>query len=171
MQHDGWLETYLYSRFPKHELVIRNLGFSGDELTIRLRSANFGTPDQWLTANRTDVIFAFFGCNESYAGQEGLAKFKEDLDGFIKTAQAQSYNGKSAPRLVLFSPIAHEDLNARNLPDGAAHNKQLALYTAAMAEVARANNVPFVDLFQPTQRGTNWSRPARTAAGRSTAST
>src|SRR5262249_20897100 len=26
MQHDGWLETYLYSRFPKSDLVIRNLG-------------------------------------------------------------------------------------------------------------------------------------------------
>ncbi len=33
MQHDGWLETYLYSRFPKHDLVVRDLGFSGDELT------------------------------------------------------------------------------------------------------------------------------------------
>ena len=29
MQHDGWLETMLQSRYPKHELVIRNLGFSG----------------------------------------------------------------------------------------------------------------------------------------------
>src|SRR5262245_29979776 len=37
MQHDGWLETYLYSRFPRHNLVFRNLGFSGDELTLRLR--------------------------------------------------------------------------------------------------------------------------------------
>ena len=35
MQHDGWLETMLHSRFPKLELVIRNLGFSGDELTLR----------------------------------------------------------------------------------------------------------------------------------------
>ena len=32
MQHDGWLETYLQARFPEHDLVIRNLGFSGDEL-------------------------------------------------------------------------------------------------------------------------------------------
>src|SRR5437016_1022728 len=38
MQHDGWLETMLHSRFPKHDLVFRNLGFSGDELTLRLRS-------------------------------------------------------------------------------------------------------------------------------------
>src|SRR5207249_1974065 len=47
MQHDGWLEAYLHSRFPKHDLVFRNLGFSGDELTVRLRSANFGAPDHW----------------------------------------------------------------------------------------------------------------------------
>src|SRR6516164_8803915 len=51
MQHDGWLETYLYSRFPTHDLTIRNLGFSGDELTLRLRSQSFGTPDQWLAGS------------------------------------------------------------------------------------------------------------------------
>src|ERR1700730_14440759 len=32
MQHDGWLETYLHARFPQHDLVFRNLGFSGDEV-------------------------------------------------------------------------------------------------------------------------------------------
>src|SRR6266446_2030479 len=47
MQHDGWLETYLHSRFPTHQLTIRNMGFSGDELTLRLRSQDFGTPEQW----------------------------------------------------------------------------------------------------------------------------
>src|SRR6476620_4179914 len=66
MQHDGWLETYLYSRFPRLDLVFRNLGFSGDELTVRLRSAKFGTPEQWLTKTQTDVVFAFFGYNESF---------------------------------------------------------------------------------------------------------
>ena len=55
MQHDGWLETLLQSRFPKHELVVRNLGFSADELTIRPRSQNFGTPEHWLTFNKADA--------------------------------------------------------------------------------------------------------------------
>src|SRR5262245_875841 len=32
MQHDGWLETALYARFPTHNLTVRNLGFSGDEV-------------------------------------------------------------------------------------------------------------------------------------------
>jgi putative heme-binding domain-containing protein len=151
MQHDGWLETYFYSRFPRHDLVFRNLGFSGDELTLRLRSQSFGSPDEWLTRTKTDMVFAFFGYNESFAGKAGLPKFKNDLDGFVKHTLKQKYNGQGAPRLVLFSPIAHEPPHDRNLPDATAANKRLEAYTAAMAEVAKANGVPFVDLFHPTQ--------------------
>ncbi|MEO8494083.1 MAG: PVC-type heme-binding CxxCH protein [Planctomycetota bacterium] len=149
MQHDGWLETLIQTRFPAHELVFRNLGFSGDELTLRLRSSNFGTPDEWLTKEKADVIFAFFGYNESYAGEAGLDKFKQDLAGQIKQMQGQKYNGKSAPRIVVFSPIAHEDLGDPNLPDGSENNKRIELYTAAMSGVAKANDVVFVDLFHP----------------------
>jgi putative heme-binding domain-containing protein len=151
MQHDGWLEAYLFSRFPKENLVIRNLGFSGDELTLRLRSANFGSPDHWLGKNKTDVVLAFFGYNESFAGHEGLDKFKKDLASFIKHTLAQQYNGQSAPRLVLFSPIAQEKMPDKNLPDPGANNTRLETCTKAMADIARANKVAFVDLYQISQ--------------------
>src|SRR5438105_3138725 len=59
LQLDGGRETARHRRFPKRELIVRNLGFSGDELTLRLRSANFGSPDEWLTRCRADVVFAF----------------------------------------------------------------------------------------------------------------
>src|SRR5882672_12157226 len=51
MQHYGWLETLIHARFPEHELVFRNLGYSGDEVEFgrRLRSMSFGTPDEWLS--------------------------------------------------------------------------------------------------------------------------
>ena len=150
MQHDGWLETSLHCRFPRHQLVIRDLGFSGDEVTLRLRSAGFGSPDEHLARNKTDVVFAFFGYNESFGGPSGLDKFKAELDQFIKHTLSQKYNGKSGPRLVLFSPIAHEDLRDANLPDGSLNNQRLALYSAAMSDVAKANGVRFVDLFTPT---------------------
>ena len=65
MQHFGHFETLLQSRFAGHELVVRNLGFSGDELNLRLRSAGFGSPDEHLTAVKADAILAFFGYNES----------------------------------------------------------------------------------------------------------
>jgi putative heme-binding domain-containing protein len=153
MQHHGWLETLLVSRFADRDLVFRNLGFSGDEITTRLRSDNFGSPDQWLTKCEADVVFAFFGYNESFAGEAGLAKFKQELDAWIKHTLGQKYNGESAPRLVLFSPIAHEDTGDRNLINPDADNARLKLYTAAMAEIAAANNVPLIDLFTPTAEG------------------
>jgi glucose/arabinose dehydrogenase len=169
MQYDGWLETMLQARFPKHQLVLRNLGFSGDEVGTRLRSKNFGTPDEWLsglaqpiggyednrfagTDTKADVVFAFFGYNESYAGQAGLEAFKKELAGWITHTLTQKYNGRSAPRVVLFSPIAHEDLGTPDLPDGRDNNQRLALYTKAMADVARAGNVTFVDLFTPSAK-------------------
>ncbi|HJZ89987.1 MAG TPA: PVC-type heme-binding CxxCH protein [Gemmataceae bacterium] len=160
MQHDGWLETYFHTRFPKHDLVFRNLGFPGDEVggftatpdaNKRLRSAAFGSNDEWLRRVKANVVFAFFGYNESFAGEAGLAKFKDDLTSFIKHTTAQKYNGESAPRIVLFCPVAHENLKDSNLPDGTENNKRLELYTAAMAEVAKANGVTFVDLFHPTR--------------------
>ncbi len=151
MQHDGSLEVLFYNRFPKHNLVFRNLGFSGDELTLRLRSASFGSPDDWLTRVKADVVFAFFGYNESFGGEAGLGKFRKDLADFIQYTLKQEYNGKKPPRLVLFSPIAHENwVDFRDLPDGSENNKRLKLYTQAMSDLAKAHGVPFVDLFHST---------------------
>ena len=150
MQHDGSLEMMLQAQFPEHELVIRNLGFPGDEVAFRLRSAGFGSPDEWLARTQADVIFAFFGYNESWAGAEGLDKFKKDLDAFIKHTLAQKYNGKTAPRLVLFSPIAMEGAKGRDLPDPTATNARIKLYVDAMAQVTKADGAIFVDLFTLT---------------------
>ncbi len=187
MQHFGWLETLIHARFPEHELVFRNLGYSGDEIdgyknpNTRMRSRDFGTHDQWLsgvapcpqpaklsprdkdkvrenrfelTNTKADVIFAFYGYNESFAGEEGLAAFKKNVEEFIKHTLSQKYNGKSAPKLVMFSPIAHEFIEDPNLPSKevvAASNAQLKMYSDAMGKVAQANGAQFVDLFFNTQ--------------------
>jgi glucose/arabinose dehydrogenase len=152
MQHDGWLEALTQRRFPNSQLVFRNLGFSGDELTRRQRSENFGSPDDWLKKNEADVVLAFFGYGESFAGEAGLDKFRKDLDGFIKHTREQKYNGESAPRLVLVSPIAFEDLGDDDFPDADARNARLEPYAKAMAEAAKAHDgVLFVDVFGPTK--------------------
>jgi glucose/arabinose dehydrogenase/azurin len=152
MQHSGWLESLIYARFPNDNFVFRNLAFSGDELTVRLRSEGFGSPDEWLKKEQADVVFAFFGYNESFKGPEGLTGFRSDLDRFIKDTLGQNYSGKGAPRLVLFSPTAAEKHPDPNYPDPVPLNANLQLYTFAMAEVANANGVPFVDLFTPSQQ-------------------
>lgn len=150
MQHHGWLETMIQSRFSNRELVFRNLGFSADELQTRPRSSNFGDPDSHLTHSRADVVFAFFGYNESFQDDAGLDAFRDDLREFLDHTSSHRYNAHSAPRIVLFSPIAHENLGNPNLPDGIDNNRRLEMYTAAMAEVAEERNIPFVDLYHPT---------------------
>lgn len=178
MQHTGWLETFLHSRFPEQRLVIRNLAYDGDEIdpAKRLRSADFGTPDQWLSGaapipnpgglktkdfvrenrfelanTRADVIFAFFGANEAHAGPAGLDAFKAEVEKFLEHTLGQKYNGVSAPRVVMFSPIVHENLDRPHWPDGKAHNANILLYAKAMEEVCKAKGVTYVDLFTPTR--------------------
>ena len=152
MQHSGWLDTACSALHPEHDLVFRHLGFSGDELKTRSREENFGSPDQWLTKAQASVVLCFFGYSEALRGPGGVAGFRNDLAQVIDGMLGQKYDGQSAPRLVFFSPIAHEDLKSPNLPDGSANNANLAEYTAAMREVCAAKGVPFVDLFAPTKQ-------------------
>ena len=152
MQHHGWLETMLHIKHPAHQLIVRNLATPGDEVTTRARSKDFGTPDEWLSKVQAGVVFSFFGYNESFAGSEGLPKFKEDLEKFLRDTRAKNYNGLGAPQLVLFSPIATEKHPDPNFTFNPTINANLAAYTAAMAEVARDQaGVTFVDLFTPSQ--------------------
>ena len=167
----GHVETRLHARFPQHKLVVRNLGWSGDEISLRLRSLDFEDHGHTLRDHDPDVIFAFFGFNESFAGEAGVEDFKKDLSGFLAglkrlqyptTTINSGFDGKTVrpradgpapqnpPRVVLFSPTAAEDLGDEHLADAAALNKNLALYTAAMKEVAGEAGVTFVDLFAPS---------------------
>ncbi len=152
MQHHAWLETYIHALHPQHELTFRNLGFPGDEITTRPRSKDFGDPDQWLTKCEADVVFCFFGYNEALRGDQGLAKFETDLAKMIDQMRDQEYNDESPPRLVVVSPIAHENLYSPHLPDGTENNAKLAKYTAAMRKVCVEKGVAFVDVFHPSRQ-------------------
>ncbi len=162
----GHFETFLHCRFPEHKLTVRNLGWPADEITrlarplvdqtignrkwdgskslLMPRPKGFGSLHKQLKDQKADLIFACFGMNESFAGESGVAKFEDDLDAFVRDLQAQRFNGKTPPRIVLVSPIAHEQ-------GGQARNADLAQYTAGMRKVAAALSIRFVDLFAPTR--------------------
>lgn len=152
MQHHAWLETFIHSTHPEHDLTFRNLGFPGDEVQNRPRSDNFGSPDQWLTKMQADVVFCFFGYNEAFRGPDGLPAFRDELGKMLDGMLDQQYNGESTPRLVVFSPIAHENIRNRHLPDGSANNRNLELYARAMRDVCESKGVTFIDLFTRTKQ-------------------
>ena len=110
------------------------------------------TPDQWLTRLKADVIIAWFGYSESFAGPEGLVKFKTELTAWLDHTAKQKYNTVSAPQIVLLSPMAIEDRSAEmGTPDGKVANANLALYGKAIREIATQRELLFVDLFSASQ--------------------
>ncbi|MCA9264045.1 MAG: HEAT repeat domain-containing protein [Planctomycetales bacterium] len=150
MQHHNYWETLLHQRFPEHELVVRNLCFPGDEPETRIRSQNFGAPDDHLRHSQATVVLYFFGFNESFAGEEGIESFSVAVRQVVEHTKMQDYNGQGAPRVVLISPIAFEATGDLNLPNGDEHNKRLRQYTAALKAVAAETGVAFADIFSPT---------------------
>jgi lysophospholipase L1-like esterase len=150
LRRHNYLETALIARLPEHKLTFRNLGWSADTLSLQPRPLNFGSLDEHLSRARADVIVACFGMNESYDGQAGLERFRKQWDQLLEHFAAQRYNGESAPRVILVTPIAHEQTD---LPvDASAHNEQLKLYSAAMQAIAKTRGLTCVDLFTPTHQ-------------------
>ena len=151
MQHDGWLESYLHMMHPNHQLTIRNLGFTGDQIHHRPRAhSDFGDSDHHLSHVKADLIFAFFGYNESFDNRP--EEFRAHLTAWIEHTRRQAYNLSHSPRIVLFSPIAHENLNSPILPDGFQNNERLRSYTTIMEEVALEKNLLFVDLYSISEK-------------------
>ena len=178
-ERDTWysrIETELHLRYPNEELFFRNMGHVGDTPGFRPHPARvsqwafpgaekfhpdkqvhhgkgfYPTPDQWLTHLKADTIVAFFGYNESFDGPSKVKNFEDELDAWVLHTLSKAYNGKAAPRLVLVSPVAYEDLSAkRDLPKGDKENANLILYSAAVETVAKKRGLTFIDLFSPTK--------------------
>ncbi|SKA97347.1 putative membrane-bound dehydrogenase domain-containing protein [Prosthecobacter debontii] len=174
--HYSRIETELQLRYPEKALYLRNMGHVGDTPGFRPHPSRvsqwafpgaekfhpdkqvhrgkgfFPTPDQWLTFLKPDTVVAFFGYNESFDGPNKVANFEAELDAWVQHTLSKAYNGKAAPRLVLASPVAYQNLSAsRDLPNGEKENANLILYSAAIEKVAKKHGLTFIDLFNPTR--------------------
>jgi hypothetical protein len=150
MRANGYFETLLLQLPAEPRVSVRNLGWAGDMLSARDRPTNFPSEEATLIAHQTDVIIACFGLGESFAGSAGLPAFRTALTAFADSHRGRKYNGKTEVRLILVSPIAYEDLGPLT-PAHARRNQELADYTAAMEHVASEQELPFINLFQPTR--------------------
>jgi azurin/glucose/arabinose dehydrogenase/HEAT repeat protein len=169
-QHQAWFESLIQKAYPDAELTIRNFGFAADEVNVHPRSKGVPPTEWFLSMKKGDtkpdansalvykagtdfganVILAYWGFNESFHGPAGLEEFKKNLSDYLTKQLSANYSGHGAPRVILFSPIAQEDLHNPDFSNGEENNRNLGLYTHAMEEVAKAKNVPFVNLFQPS---------------------
>ncbi len=150
-QHNFW-ETLLHKQFAEKQLTVRNLCFPGDEPATRIRSKDFGSPETHLKHSAATVILYFFGFNESFHGEAGLANFSQQMKTLVEETKQQDFSGHGAPRVVLISPIAFENTGDANLPSGEKENQHLETYTRALQRVAKVTGVGYVDLFHPTMK-------------------
>jgi putative heme-binding domain-containing protein len=148
-QEFGHFEALLQQRFPRHQLVVRHLAWSADTVGLQPRPANFADTEQHLRHERADVIFAAFGFNESFAGEAGLEAFRRELSAYVAGLKSKAFNGKSAPRVVLVSPIANENIAGVAAADR--NNPRIRGYIEVMRDVARQQQVGFADVFTATE--------------------
>ncbi len=150
MQHDPWVETVLQHHLKGMDVSFRNMSFSGDRVNKRPRNQGFTNDEQYLQHVKPDVVFVFYGYNESWAGPDGAEAYKGELVKLVNRYRALRKKDGVDARFVLFSPIAFENTGDPNLPDGTVQNTNLAAYTAATQRAAAEADATFVDLFSPT---------------------
>ena len=150
MQHDPWVETALQSQLKGMNVSFRNMSFSGDMVNKRPRNQGFTNDAEYLQLVGPDVVFCFYGYNESFGGPEAANAYENELVNLVQRyREIQKAAGKDV-RFVFFSPIAYQNLGDPHLPDGVESNANLAAYTAATQRAAEKAGVTFVDLFTPT---------------------
>ena len=126
MQHDPWVETVLQSQLKGKNVSFRNMSFSGDMVNRKPRSKGFTNDEEYLQLVGPDVVFVFYGYNESFAGPGGVDGYRNELVKFVnRYKQLRKKAGKSV-RFVLFSPIAAQNTGDPLLSDGVDLNKNLA---------------------------------------------
>jgi hypothetical protein len=152
LSRSGYFEALIHAAHPDAQVSVRSVPWGGDEVGQRVREHSVPPAESRFDEYNADVVVMFFGMSESFNGRAGLEQFEQQLTAHLDNYQGRQFNGESAPRLVLVSPIAHEDLGAP-LPTGdavEAHNADLRAYTGVMRRVAEAKGVRFVDLFEPS---------------------
>ncbi|HTD87934.1 MAG TPA: hypothetical protein VK850_15275, partial [Candidatus Binatia bacterium] len=150
-QRYGHIEYLFTTHWPDRNITFRNLGWSADTPDGISRPGFDPDEKGWsyltnqIAAVHPTVVFLGYGMASSFAGEAGLTNFISGINRIIDSVQQLA--GSQPVRWVILSPIAHEKLPPP-LPDPEPHNRQLALYTKALRDIASKRNVHFVSLFE-----------------------
>ncbi|NIP98094.1 MAG: hypothetical protein GWO24_33595, partial [Akkermansiaceae bacterium] len=74
--------------------------------------------------------------------------FRARFDAFLTILKSRAYNGKTAARIIVLSPVSNENVPGVTAADR--NNANIAIYAAAMKEIAAKHKLAFADLYQAT---------------------
>ena len=112
---------------------------------MQLRPLNFGSLENHLRAQKASLVFLAYGMSEATAGPGGLDDFRGSFQRLVDIVQTVG------ARPVLVSPIRHEKSSSPSARVDL-HNSHLRLYTRKIRDLARAEGLPFVNLFEGLPR-------------------
>jgi lysophospholipase L1-like esterase len=145
-QRYGYWEATLTARHPDKNITFRNLGWSGDTVWGEAR-AGFDTAVEGykrliehVKAEKPTVIVVGYGTNESFAGEAGLPKFKDQLKKLLDDLAT------TKARFVLLAPPL---VDSYRWTFGSAddRNKNIKLYTDVIEKAAHDRGAWFAAEF------------------------
>ncbi|NRF39294.1 GDSL family lipase [Pedobacter sp. LMG 31643] len=144
---NGYLELALTTRWPDKKVTFRNLGWEGDNVFGQARSHFTNPPTayetlmQQITAAKPTIIFIAYGGVEAQDGAAGLDKFKDGLNKLLDKTDELGAKAILLSPIPVLSGIPADILESRN--------KDLQLYAKAIADIAKARDKQFIDLYNP----------------------
>jgi lysophospholipase L1-like esterase len=142
-QRYGYWETALTSQNPDKKITFRNLGWSGDTVWGEARAGFGSVADGYralvdhVRAEKPTVIIFGYGTNESFAGAEGLPKFKDQLNKLLDDLST------TKARVILMSPLQIDPKDWK-YGDAAKRVQQIKDYSDAIKETAEKRRATFV---------------------------
>lgn len=150
---DSYLEFAIASRWADRDLTFRNLGWTGDNVFAEARST-FTTPPtpyqqlfQQIRSTRPDYLLIAYGTVEAQKGEAGLAEFTRGLEVLIDSADALG------AQTILLSTIPVK--LAGSAENTVRQNRNLKIYSDAIAAIASKRRKRFVDLYTPVTQFKN----------------
>lgn len=145
-QRYGYLEAEIVRSFPQHDLVIRNLAWSGDTVFGDSWTYSKSHADHMVRTDRLyevveqqrpTVIIVGFGAVEAFDGAAGLPRYREGLAKMLTRLA-----GTGARLALLTSPPQHARISAA----AAKYNPSVAATNRVVAELAKERGLPLIDV-------------------------
>jgi lysophospholipase L1-like esterase len=136
------MESYVLSRFPQWKVTVRNTGWSGDTMGLRLRKSLDTGFKRDLEPLQSTAVTIDFGMNDARAGDAG----KDAYMANARTLVDKFKTGGTRIALITSSP---EEKYEPGQPAGSAYNNTLRSYSEGLQAVAAEKGVVFVDQLNP----------------------
>ncbi|MFG0334347.1 MAG: GDSL-type esterase/lipase family protein [Maioricimonas sp. JB049] len=147
-QRFGYWEAALTLAWPDRNVTFRNLGWSGDTVWSESRGI-FDPPAkgyermlEHVTRLQPTLIIVGYGNAEAFAGADGLDRFLAQYGKLL-----DDLSGTGA-RFALLGPLPPQRLGREHPGDGS-YGEKIALYSAAIRELARQRQISFIPLEMP----------------------